>query len=63
MEQAIQTESMKGRKCPFDKILFCQEGWCSECQIYLDYLENVQSEGRLSTLTPEWLIKQEENNG
>ena len=58
----IQTESMKGLNCPYvkDKILFCQEDWCRDCYIYLVYFENVQAEGRLSTLTPEWLIKQEE---
>ena len=62
--EIIQTESMKGQKCPFvkNKMLFCQEGYCRDCQIYLNYFENVRAEGRLSTLTPEWLRKQEEEN-
>ena len=61
--EIIQTESMKGRRCPHKEgVVICQEGWCNECQIYLDYFENVRAEGRLSTLTPEWLRKQEEEN-
>lgn len=29
-------ETMKGKLCPY-KFLLCQEGFCSDCQIYLDY--------------------------
>ena len=39
----IQTESMKGLNCPY-KSITCQEGFCRDCQIYLDYFENVQAE-------------------
>ena len=28
----------KGLWCPF-KSIFCQEGYCQECQIYLDWQE------------------------
>jgi len=28
----------KGLMCPFKPIL-CQEGYCTECQIYLDWLK------------------------
>lgn len=30
-------ENNKGLWCPFKPILFCQEGYCNECQIYLDW--------------------------
>jgi len=32
--EVIQTETMKGRWCPFAKNVICFEGWCNECQIY-----------------------------
>jgi len=31
-------ENNKGMMCPFKPIL-CQEGYCHECQIYLDWLK------------------------
>ena len=31
-------ESNKGLMCPFKPIL-CEEGYCRECQIYLDWLK------------------------
>ncbi|MDD4466047.1 MAG: hypothetical protein PHY25_05165 [Dehalococcoidales bacterium] len=37
----------KGLVCPF-RLLLCQEGYCSGCQIYLDWL---QEEGH-STINP-----------
>jgi len=38
----------KGLMCPFKPIL-CQEGYCNECQIHLDWLSmhSVQSDSRL----------------
>ncbi len=33
------TESMKGQACPY-KFLLCQEGFCNDCQIYLDFKEH-----------------------
>lgn len=36
MNSNIQVESRKGLTCPFKPIL-CQEGYCQDCQIYLDY--------------------------
>ena len=36
----IQSQSMKGRWCEYVKEpLFCQEGWCENCQVFLDYQE------------------------
>jgi len=32
------SENNKGLMCPFKPIL-CQEGYCKECQIYLDWLK------------------------
>ena len=29
-------ENMKGTWCPYDDI-FCQEGYCDECLVYLEY--------------------------
>ena len=26
----------KGKECPY-KVILCQEGYCTECQIYTDY--------------------------
>lgn len=31
-----QLVNHKGTFCPYAKILFCQEGYCQDCQIYLD---------------------------
>ena len=28
--------NMKGKKCPYKDII-CQEGYCKDCQIYLDF--------------------------
>ena len=32
------SENNKGLMCPFKPIL-CEEGYCRECQIYLDWLK------------------------
>ena len=42
-------ESNKGLMCPFKPIL-CEEGYCRECQIYLDWLKlkNAKGIGRSS---------------
>ncbi len=45
------SESMKGRPCPY-KVTICQEGYCQNCQIYLDKLP-----GRKAT--PDWLAEYE----
>ena len=44
-----QSESMKGKLCPFKPIL-CQEGWCNDCQIYLDYKGHQRTMGRDSVV-------------
>jgi len=31
------TENNKGLWCPFRNNLFCSEGFCEGCQVYLDY--------------------------
>jgi hypothetical protein len=31
----ISMSFQKGNKCPYQQIL-CQEGWCSECAIFLE---------------------------
>lgn len=33
----MNTASLKGKACPYRKTT-CQEGFCQDCQIYLDYL-------------------------
>ena len=44
----IQTESLKGHACLY-KPITCQEGWCNDCQIYLDYLGQQRTMGRISS--------------
>jgi len=51
----IQTESRKGQECLFKPII-CEQGYCRECQIYIDYLGYLRSMGRLTNLLPEWLV-------
>ena len=46
----IQVISMKGRPCPFKPIL-CQEGYCQDCQIYLDYQGHQRAMGRSNSLS------------
>lgn len=51
--------SMKGRDCPYKSIV-CQEGFCEDCQIYLDYQGHEKTMGRSisSSIYPiEWLRK------
>lgn len=31
------TENNRGLWCPYRASLFCSEGYCESCQIYLDY--------------------------
>ena len=33
----MRITSNKGKDCPY-KPITCQEGYCQDCQIYLDYL-------------------------
>ena len=40
-----QSESMKGHACPY-KPITCQEGYCLDCQIYLDYKGHERTMGR-----------------
>jgi len=37
-KEEVQTRltSKKGTWCPFQNNLYCQEGYCSDCHIYLD---------------------------
>ena len=35
MTRFLYAINHKGQQCPFRKWLFCQEGVCAECQIYL----------------------------
>ena len=32
------TSSQKGKDCPYKSII-CQEGFCQDCQIYIDFHE------------------------
>ena len=56
---AIQTESRRGQWCPYTEKLFCQEGYCEGCQIYLNYLAYLKNKGRLASLLPQWFIEWE----
>jgi len=31
----------KGEMCPYKKLLLCQEGCCSNCQIYIDWCKSL----------------------
>ena len=33
----------KGSRCIVNATTFCQEGYCSNCQIYLDWVNNVEN--------------------
>ena len=44
----------KGLWCPF-KAVFCQEGYCQDCQVYLDYQGHQITLGRTASLIPQWL--------
>ena len=33
----------KGSRCVVNAITFCQEGYCSNCQIYLDWVNNFEN--------------------
>ena len=35
----------KGEYCPYRKILLCQEGYCNECQIFLNWCLNLWGDG------------------
>jgi len=35
---AVELENHKGEWCVINPNIFCQEGYCSECQIYKDHL-------------------------
>lgn len=43
-----QTESRKGQQCDIKPIL-CQEGFCQDCQIYLDFQGHQRTMGRISS--------------
>jgi len=45
LDRRMQLENNKGKPCPYNPIL-CQEGWCSGCQIYLDYQGYQRTLGR-----------------
>ena len=40
-------ENNKGKDCPY-KSITCQEGYCSECQIYLNYQGYLKTLGRIA---------------
>lgn len=56
----MQTSSRKGMPCWIKPIL-CQEGYCQDCQIYLDYKGYERTMGRTTygSITPRWLEAQE----
>ena len=33
-------KNFKGKQCPYKSDVFCQEGYCDECYIYLNRFEN-----------------------
>ena len=43
------TESMKGKCCLYKPIL-CSEGYCQDCQVYLDYQGHQRTMGRESVV-------------
>jgi len=58
MNAGFLKRNHKGEACPVKPIL-CQEGYCHECQIYLDYLGHLKTMGRLSSLNGQWLREYE----
>jgi len=45
----MNTESRKGTYCPY-KPIFCQEGYCNDCQIYQDFKGHERTMGRESVV-------------
>jgi|GEM_PF-4598688 len=41
---AVELENHKGEWCVIKRGIFCQEGYCSECQIYKDNLKMTKEE-------------------
>lgn len=58
----MTTATMKGNECPYKPIL-CSEGFCQDCQIYLDYQGHQRTMGKATSLTPQWLIDFEKEQG
>ena len=48
------SDNNKGLWCPF-KAVFCQEGYCQDCQVYLDYQGHQITMRRTASLIPQWL--------
>lgn len=47
MESKVLVNQMnhKGKPCivhAMDRFLFCQEGYCKDCQVYIDWLKNAR---------------------
>ena len=55
MNEELLIENHKGQPC-WIKPITCQEGYCSECQIYLDRTIH-------GSITPKWLREQEKEQG
>ena len=57
----MQDKSMKGQECKHKPIL-CQEGWCNECQVNIDWMGHQRTMGRASLVT-QWIIDFEKEQG
>ena len=49
----MQDKSMKGQECKHKPIL-CQEGWCNECQVHIDWIGHQRTMGRESAIVGKW---------
>ena len=58
MSMGLMKRNHKGEDCSI-KPITCQEGYCSGCQIYFDYLGHLKTMGRTASLQPEWLREYE----
>ena len=36
-----EDKNHKGEYCPYKRLLFCQEGCCKGCQVYLDWCKSL----------------------
>ena len=47
-------KNMKGERCPYDDLIFCQEGMCEGCGVYIHYsaekYKKMEEEEALKTL-------------
>jgi len=47
---AMELENHRGTQCQFKKVPYlCQEGYCNDCQIFIDWAEKLESQFKENT--------------